>query len=117
MKLKCFLLVDIFANCVLGLIFRPKKRGGGGAFSKGSFLKRRSHILLSIAYLCQSGTPELPMQSRTQNLLTSYGACSTKTKGSGKDWEPSVELPDTFHFIRNQYLRNGHCSECVPLIF
>ena len=59
MKLKCFLLVDIFANCVLGLIFRPKKRGGGGTFSKGSFLKRRRHILLSIAYLCQSGTPEL----------------------------------------------------------
>ena len=26
------------------------------------------------------------LQSRTQNLLTSYGACSTKTKGSGKDW-------------------------------
>ena len=24
-------------------------------------------------------------QSRTQSLLTSYGACSTKTKGSGKD--------------------------------
>ena len=27
----------------------------------------------------------LPCQSRSQILLTPYGACSTKTKGSGKD--------------------------------
>ena len=27
-----------------------------------------------------------PHQSRTQSLLTSYCASSTKTKGSGKDW-------------------------------
>ena len=26
------------------------------------------------------------VQSRAQSLLTSYGACWTKTKGSGKDW-------------------------------
>ena len=40
---------------------------------------------LATAHDCESGLFVF-WQSRTQSLLASYSACSTKTKGSGKDW-------------------------------
>ena len=49
-------------------------------------------------------------QSRTPSLLTSYGACSTKTKGSGRTGSKSPQIADLLYCIAFQITKQIYFS-------